>query len=92
MKLPLLDNVNGGHSNSSGDEAVSTGDGNGLQGALDSVEDVVQNAGSQLNRERLKEITNINLVNLRGTCSGVPVSWWTISLGPSDASFPWMSS
>ena len=53
MKLPLLDNVNGRHSNTAGDEAVSTGDGDGLQGALDSVKDVVQDAGSQLNRERL---------------------------------------
>jgi len=55
VKLPLLDNVNGRHSDSAGNEAVSAGHCNGLEGALDSVKDVVQNAGAELHRKRLQE-------------------------------------
>lgn len=53
VELPLLGDVQGGHGNTPGDEAVARGDGNGLERALDAVKDVVQDTGAQLDGERL---------------------------------------
>lgn len=55
MELPLFDNVNGRHSDSTRNKAVSTSDRNSLEGTLDSIKDVVQDAWTELHREGLQE-------------------------------------
>ena len=53
VELPLLSDVQGRDCDSPWDEAVSTCHCNGLEGALDSIEDVVEDARAELDGEWL---------------------------------------